>query len=139
MYADNIGKVANMLEESLNEVVQSMHEVIGTDLYGDGAYDDGDDGALPCDGLVNINDTDNTYLGVLRTTAANAYWKSNTRAVTNNFLDDDNADGVCNGLDAMRLAYLDACKGQTGDRVFQEIANAERQTRRNYWDAGRVQ
>lgn len=106
--ADATGHVFNMFEEAINEVYQDFENYIGTDLAADGTAGTGDE-ATPVDGIVNINDTDNTYLGIDRTT--NTFWQSNTRAVPNNFLDDDDADGVVNGLATMRLSFLDACIG----------------------------
>ncbi len=115
-YANSTGFDWKFAEESVNELWQDFEDYIGVDLCADGTQGTGDE-ASPIEGLSSILDTDNTHLGINRTTAANSWWRANTRAVTNNFLDDDDADGVVNGLYYMRLAFLDACGGAyAGDK-----------------------
>jgi len=102
------GKVFELWEESLNGFMQDFEDVLGTDFYADGTAA-GADEATPIEGLGSIIDDNNTHMGVNRST--DTWWAANVRTVANNFLDDDNADGVCNGIVAMRLGYLDACAG----------------------------
>lgn len=109
-YADKTAFDYRFAEEQLNGLYQDFEDYLGADLCGDGTPGTGDE-ATPIDGLQNINDTNNTYLDIDRTTTANAWWRANTRAVTNDFADDDDGDGVVNGLKYMRLAFLDACVG----------------------------
>lgn len=102
------GKVYDFFEQQLNETYQDFEEYLNTDIVGLGTQAANDE-AAKMDGLQELNLSTGTYLGVAR--ATETWWASNTRAVTNNFLDDDDADGVVNGLVSLRLAYMDACKG----------------------------
>jgi hypothetical protein len=108
-------KIIDLAVEQVNEVYQAFEEYLTDDLMGDGTAGTGDD-STPFDGLTNINDTDNTYLGIDRSVTAGAWWRSHTRAVTGSFADDTDADGVCNGVAGMRLAFLDACGGAPQDK-----------------------
>lgn len=107
-YAGVTGKVFDLWEEALNELTQDFENTLGADIYADGAQA-GDDEATPIEGLASIVDTDNTHFSIVRGT--DTWWQAFERTVSNNFLDDDDADGVINGIVAMRLAFLDACKG----------------------------
>jgi hypothetical protein len=102
-------KIFDLWEEQVNEVYESFWNYLGNDAYADGTAGTLDE-ATPMIGLAAGVDTDNTYLGIDRTASANAYWRANLRAIST-FLADTDADGVVNGLYAMRQAWLDACSG----------------------------
>jgi hypothetical protein len=117
MAAGQGSKIFDLWEEQVNEVYESFWNYLGNDAYGDGTLGALDE-ATPMIGLDAGVDTNNTYLSIDRSAAANAYWRANTRAVTT-FLADTDADGVVNGLHGMRQAWLDACSGgeSTGNGI----------------------
>lgn len=107
--ADASGFVENLFEQSLNEHMQDFQDYLSTDFsQGDGTQG-GDDEATPAEGLVSIVDNNNTHYGIVRTT--DTWYAAKTQAVNNNFLDDDDSDGVVNGLYSLRLLYLNCCLG----------------------------
>lgn len=107
--ADATGFVFNLFEESMNELMQDFENYLATDVAaGDGTAGSGDE-ATPAEGLVSIIDDNNTHYGIVRST--DTWYKAKTQAVSNNFLDDDDADGVVNGLASMRLLFLNTCLG----------------------------
>lgn len=113
--ASQFAKLFALWEEQLNEFHQAFQERLCSDLSYDGTARTGDE-ATPMDGLEAIVDTDNTYLGIDRSTAANEFWRAHTRAVPNDALDDDDADGVSNLLQHLFLAHQDACIGTSKDK-----------------------
>ena len=107
-FAGPSGKVWELWEESLNGFIQDFEDTLGQDAYASGTQGS-DDEATPMEGLGSIIDDNNTHFGIVRTT--DTWYAANLRTVSNNFLDDDDADGVVNGIVSMRLGYLDACAG----------------------------
>lgn len=113
--ADSTGFVENLFEQTLNEHMQDFQDYLNSDLAAGDGSQGGNDEATPAEGLVSIVDTDNTHYGVTR--SSNSWWQSKTQAVTNNFLDDDDTDGVVNGVQSLRLCFLNCCLGSLqGDK-----------------------
>lgn len=107
-------KVIELLEEEMAGVEQDFESYLAEDMNGDGTAGTGDEGT-PIEGLQSIVSASNTHFGVDRSAAANSWWRANVSAVTNDFNDDDNADGVTNGLDALLSAWLTCGGGVAGD------------------------
>jgi hypothetical protein len=106
--ASQFAKLFALWEQQLNEFYQDFEERIASDLTDDGNGETGDESSA-LDGLDEIMGTTNTYLSINRTTAANSWWRSHTRAVPNDALDDDDADGITNIMQYLFLAHQDAC------------------------------
>lgn len=123
-YGANDSKQFDFFFESLNELEQDFAHCLATDFYADGNVA-GDDEATPVDGLEIIVDSAGTYLGVDR--SASTWWAAQENAVTNAFLDDDDGDGVVNGLRAMRLTWYQCESGDAGDEHVSKTLAERRQ------------
>lgn len=118
-------KMADLVQEQLNELKQAATHRVGQHCYGDGSTLSAGDatGSTPIDGLQSIIDDDNTYMGVAR--SSNSYWQGQVNSVTDYHLDDDN-DGVTNGLNAMRVMWQDCSGGkQSGASIGADVAVAK--------------
>lgn len=108
-------KLFALWEEQLNEFYQDFEDRLGSDLTDDGNGETGDE-STALDGLDEIMGTANTYLSIDRSASANSWWRSHTRAVPNDALDDDDADGVTNIMQYLFLAHQDGCVAQVKEK-----------------------
>lgn len=123
---ENAGPTAwmfDMAEQQINEVKQAATTRIGRHSYtGTGTLYTGDVGT-PMNGLADIiGSTTNTFMGINRTTTANAYWRPQSATVAN-FTADSTSIGVSDGLQAMQTLWLACSLGmQKGDDIPDTVA-----------------
>lgn len=80
----NMEKLLDILSTQMENARQSLRKLMQTDAYSDGTLRGG---KTPLIGLAAIIDNDNTYAGINRATAGNAYWKANVDTTGHLFAD----------------------------------------------------
>jgi hypothetical protein len=90
----NMEKLLDILTTQMENARQSLRKLMQEDAYGDGTLRAN---KTPIIGLEAIMDNDNTYAGINRATAANAYWKANVDATAHTF---------ANLIDSASTSYL---------------------------------
>lgn len=119
--ADDRDRQFKLMIEEIASFKQEMVSRIGTDLYLDGTLLPGDT-ATPIIGLGASISASNTYLGLDRAQAVNAWWRAQV-GIENDFNGDALLSDVPNGIVSMNKV-TDACKvgKQKGDGTGEDLA-----------------
>lgn len=113
----NMEKLMDILKVQFDNAEATLKDLMQTDLYGDGTTVGG---RQPLYGLNAAVDDANTYAGILRTTAANAQWKSNVydTAYTLANLQDPTSTSYLPKI--MRTAFVAATHDHSPDSIVSD-------------------
>lgn len=124
--AGNEAQMFKMKMQQINEVCQSAISRICSSLYTGNSVQYTGDTSTPIDGLADIVSSTNTYAGLNRSLAANAFWRSQIVTV-DKFTADSGNIGIPNGVRKMRQAMTYASYGKQTDMntVSRDLATAK--------------
>lgn len=117
--ADDRAKLVNMGEERMRSVRQEATKRMAQWLNGSGSAIDSNDIGAVINGLGSVISNTGTFMGLSRTTYSG--WQSQIDTVAN-FLQDDDSDGVNNGLYALQSMYQACQKAKQGNPKSMEGA-----------------